>query len=162
MIFVDKFDRFVCLFLLLSSTTQIFLIYLSFFLIVTNFTACLIWFGFDWMEQVQQTNLKHNTENFWRKYWTMWNFKKINTHSHTEELKRKCNSKLNLNIDTSSHFQIDWIFLWTRSACKFNHIITQSNWNMYHWESAIDTKFEWQIESNPHIDKTSTSWIVWM
>jgi hypothetical protein len=41
-------------------------------------------------------------------------------------------------------------------------MITQSNSNMYRWESTIDTKFEWQIESNLHIDKTSTSWIDWM
>jgi Leucine-rich repeat (LRR) protein len=33
---------------------------------------------------------------------------------------------------------------------------------MYHWVVAIDTKFEWQIESNLHTDKTSSSWIVSM
>jgi hypothetical protein len=113
----------VCLFLLLSSTTQICLIYLSFFLIVTNFTAGLIWFGFDWMEQVQQTILKHNTEKFWRNYWTMWNFKESNTHSHFEKENEIPNSistlahlhtfklfgieqKVNVNAMSSLHNQI--------------------------------------------------------
>jgi hypothetical protein len=88
------------LFLLLSSTTQIFLIYLSLFLIVNIFTAGLIWFGFDWMEQVQQTILKHNTEKFW-KYWAMWNFKKFNTHSHFEKEFKK--NEIPNSISTLTH-----------------------------------------------------------
>jgi hypothetical protein len=52
------------------------------------------------------------------------------------------------------------------------HIFTLSNWleinnkkwmwNMYYKVGAIDSKFEWQIECNLHIEKTLSSWIEWM
>jgi hypothetical protein len=65
-------------------------------------------------------------------------------------LKFKWNSKFNLNIDTSSHFQIDWT--WTRSECEFNHIITQSNSNMHHQKMQLTPNLN--DKSNPI--KTST------
>jgi hypothetical protein len=90
---------------------------------------------------------QHNREIL--KYWTMWGSKESNTHSRNgKEFKRKWNSKLNLNIDTSSHFEIFWIENFrTKRERECNNIITQSNSNMYYLESASDTKFEWQIES---------------